>query len=167
MNIFHSFNQEWHNFCCLFGMKRMLFILVVSIVILGVQAQDKGSHPQRTPADIARKQTEMLVRELNITDSVQRDTLYRMHFKYANMRNEHCTRADILNFMMAIQEELKSILTPEQFEAFMNRQLNHQPRSHQYPCNLIAPHQHGAPPPPPRAPHMPPPPPGHQPPNHQ
>lgn len=98
-------------------MKRILFILILSSFVLGVHAQEKRSHPQRTPADIARKQTEMLVRELNITDSVQRDTLYRMHLKYANMRSQHCTRADNLNLMMAIQEELKNILSPEQFEA--------------------------------------------------
>lgn len=148
-------------------MKRILFILILSSFVLGVHAQEKRSHPQRTPADIARKQTEMLVRELNITDSVQRDTLYRMHLKYANMRSQHCTRADILNLMMAIQEELKNILSPEQFEAFMNRQLNHQPRSHQYPCNWIAPHQHhGAPPPSSGDPNMPPTPPKNQLPGH-
>ena len=128
-------------------MKRFLYILCFTALVLSSYAQGRSSHPQRTPVDIARKQTEMLVRELNITDSVLRDTLFRMHLKYANMRNENFTRADILRCMMLVQEELKNILSPEQFEAFMNRQLNHEPRSPHNPCNWIAPHPHSNKPP--------------------
>ena len=63
-------------------MMRIYCILIVTLlmsVALGAQEQQ---HPHRTAADIASKQTEMLIRELNITDSVLRDTLYRMHLKY-------------------------------------------------------------------------------------
>ena len=86
------------------------------MVVLPLAAQDY--HPQRTAADIARKQTEMLVRELDITDSVLRDTLFRMHLKYALKRqDESYTRADILKCMQLIQEELKSILEDMEFDA--------------------------------------------------
>ena len=148
-------------------MMRTIYIFCFMMVILPLAAQDY--HPQRTAADIARKQTEMLVRELDITDSVLRDTLFRMHLKYALKRqDESYTRADILKCMQLIQEELKSILSTEQYEAFMNRQLNHEPRSPQTPCNWISPHPHhdGAAPPPHGAHNMPPPPPGHLPPDH-
>ena len=150
-------------------MKRFFGTLFFLVVVLPLIAQNHH-HPRRTAADIARKQTEMLVRELHITDSVLRDTLFRMHLKYAEMRNDSTyTRADAIQCMILIQEELKQILSPEQFEAFMNRQLNHEPRSPQNPCNWIAPHpHHGDRPPLPHGErHMPPPPPGNLPPDHQ
>ena len=136
-------------------------------MVVGISAQDH--HPRRTAADIARKQTEMLVRELHITDSVMRDTLFRIHLKYAEKRNaENCTRADAMECMLLIHEELKQILSPEQYEAFMNRQLDHQPRSPQTPCNWIAPHHlHGTPPPMHEGELIPPPTPAHQPADHQ
>ena len=149
-------------------MMRILFLLLsFGLMVGGISAQDH--HPRRTAADIARKQTEMLVRELHITDSVMRDTLFRMHLKYAEKRNaENYTRADAMECMLLIHEELKQILSPEQYKAFMNRQLDHQPRSPQTPCNWIAPHHHhGTPPPMHEGEHIPPPPPAHQPADHQ
>ena len=150
-------------------MTRLLYISILLVAFsLLVVAQDHHI-PQRTATDIARKQTEMLVRELHITDSVLRDTLFRMHLKYAEKRNaENYTRADAMECMLLIHEELKQILSPEQYEAFMNRQLDHQPRSPQTPCNWIAPHHHhGTPPPMHEGEHIPPPPPAHQPADHQ
>ena len=108
----------------------------------------------------------MLVRELQITDSVLRDTLFRMHLKYAEkFRSKDYTRADALQYMLLMQEELKNILPTELYEAFMNRQLNHEPRAPQNPCNWIAPHPHHGEraPQASEAPDMPPPPSEHQP----
>ena len=122
-------------------MMRCFFI--VSFIVVALLALAQNHHPQRTATDIARKQTEMLVRELQITDSVLRDTLFRMHLKYAEKRqSENYTRADVLQCMLLMQEELKNILPAELYETFMNRQLNHEPRSPQNPCNWIAPHPH-------------------------
>lgn len=61
-----------------------------------------------------------LARELGITDSVRIDTLYRMHLKYALVRQKGLTRAQNLERMQAIHNELKNLLTPEEFERFMN-----------------------------------------------
>ena len=145
-------------------MMRSFFIF--SFIVVTLLAVAQHHHPQRTATDIARKQTEMLVRELQITDSVLRDTLFRMHLKYAEKRqSENYTRADMLQCMLLMQEELKNILPTELYEAFMNRQLNHEPRAPQNPCNWIAPHPHHGE----RAPQasealdMPPPPSEHQP----
>ena len=122
-------------------MMRCFFI--VSFIVVALLALAQNHHPQRTATDIARKQTEILVRELEITDSVLRDTLFRMHLKYAEKRqSENYTRADVLQCMLLMQEELKNILPAELYETFMNRQLNHEPRSPQNPCNWIAPHPH-------------------------
>ena len=144
----------------------MRYLLIFTFIVVALLATAQHHHPQRTATDIARKQTEMLVRELEITDSVLRDTLFRMHLKYAEKRqSENYTRADVLQCMLLMQEELKNILPAELYETFMNRQLNHEPRSPQNPCNWIAPHPHHGERAPQvsEAPDMPPPPSEHQP----
>lgn len=144
----------------------MRYLLIFTFIVVALLATAQHHHPQRTATDIARKQTEMLVRELQITDSVLRDTLFRMHLKYAEKRqSENYTRADMLQCMLLMQEELKNILPTELYEAFMNRQLNHEPRAPQNPCNWIAPHPHHGEraPQASEAPDMPPPPSKHQP----
>lgn len=109
-------------------MKRIsLFILVVAFT-----GTLFAHHPQRTPEDIARKQTEMLMRELNITDDDMRETLFIIHLKYAELRKSSNTRAEILECMKLAIEELKKVLTPEQFNLFMNRCIeDRHPRHHQ------------------------------------
>lgn len=91
----------------------------MSALILSAQ-ESVDQRPQRTPEDEARKQTTRLVRELGITDSVRIDTLYKMHLKYAILRQNGLTRAENMERMQAIYGELKRLLTPDEFERFMN-----------------------------------------------
>lgn len=95
--------------------------------------------PQRTAEQIAEKQTERLVRELGITDSVQRDTLYRMHLKYVRLREKSNTRAEELERTQQRYDELKQILTKEQYEQFINKQVNNGPHGPQMPLNRMGP----------------------------
>ena len=69
-----------------------------------------AQYPRRTAEDIARKQTEMLVRELNIQDSIIRDTLFHLHLKYAYKREISNTRAEAMQYMQEINTELQNIL---------------------------------------------------------
>ena len=108
-------------------------------ISLSIGAQEQFS-PKRTAMDIARKQTEMLVRELGITDSLLHEALFHMHLKYATLRDISNTRNEAIQRMIQMQEELKHILSPEQFAAFMNRQVEHHPRTPHHPCNLVVPH---------------------------
>lgn len=62
------------------------------------------------------KHTEMLARELDIHDSLLRDTIYRIHLRYARSRNESSSRAEIVERMNRLLVELKGILSPQQFE---------------------------------------------------
>ena len=103
-------------------MKKLLSLLSIALFSGFMMAQEPVSEPrqQRTPQEEALKQTMRLVRELGITDSVRIDTLYRMHLKYALVRQKGLTRAQNLERMQAIHNELKSLLTPEEFERFMN-----------------------------------------------
>jgi hypothetical protein len=104
----------------------LCFLAYISLVL---SAQDT-TYPQRTAVDIAIKQTKMLVSELGVSsDTILCKKLYQMHLKYAQMRDISNTRSEALQRMLQMQEELKQLLTPEQFATFMNRQLNHAPRT--------------------------------------
>ena len=83
-------------------------------------AQEQTVRPQRTPEEEASKQTERLVRELGIKDSVRIDTIYKMHLKYAQIRQKGLSRAENMERMQSIYNELKQLLTPDEFERFMN-----------------------------------------------
>ena len=126
-------------------MIRSFYISLVLLALSLSMVAQKSVQPRRTAADIAKKQTEMLVRELNITDSVLRDILFHMHLKYATLRDISNTRNEAIQRMIQMQEELKHILSPEQFAAFMNRQVEHHPRTPHHPCNLVVPHHDTAP----------------------
>lgn len=110
-------------------MKRFFVIFVLATSCAAVWSQMiPDCQPPRTPEDIAQKQNVMLVRELGLTDSVQLDTLYRMHLKYARMRQVSNTLAEDLERMQAMIAELKNILTPEQYQQFMDHQVDDKPR---------------------------------------
>lgn len=96
-------------------------------MFLSAQSNDTKV-PQRLPEEEASKQTEMLCRELSITDSVQRNRLYTMYLKYAQLRQMSLTRQEALERMMAQAQELKTILSEEQYSRFMNKQVNPAPR---------------------------------------
>ena len=120
-----------------FRMNRIIYIFIyIFLLSLPILAQHPR-YPQRTPKDIAHKQTEMLVRELNITDSLLRDTLFHLHLKYALLRKETNTRSEILLHMQQIINELQNILSPEQFAVFMNRQVQTTPRYPQAQHNRL------------------------------
>lgn len=109
-----------------------LFLIFLSFSVWSwAQAPMAESRPQRTPEEIARKQTEMLSRELELTDSLQRDSIYRIHLRYVRMRFVSNTRAEELDRMQSYYRELKHVLTPQQYEAFMNKPLAPGPRQPQ------------------------------------
>ncbi len=108
--------------------KRLFIILSITLSAGLMMAQEPVSdRPQRTPEDEAIKQTVRLVRELDIKDSVRFDTLYKMHLKYARVRQKGLTRAQEMERMNAIYAELKRLLTEKEFDQFMNHPVE-QPR---------------------------------------
>ena len=123
-------------------MKRIVSIVLFALLAGCLMAQEPVDEfrPQRTPEEEALKQTTRLVRELGITDSVRIDTIYRMHLKYARFRQKGLTRAENMERMNAIYTELKALLTPEEFERFMNHPAE-QPRRPRGANVLAAPRQ--------------------------
>ena len=102
-------------------MKTRIFAILCVLFLGGaVWAQEPTDRPQRTPEEEALRQTTRLVRELGIRDSNRIDTIYRMHLKYAVFRQKGLTRAENMERMQAIHNELKLLLTEEEFERFMN-----------------------------------------------
>ena len=112
--------------------KHLLYSIVLSFLFAGslLAQEPMPERPQRTPEEEASKQTMRLVRELGISDSVRIDTLYRMHLKYARVRQQGLTRAQNMERMQAIYGELKQLLTPEEFERFMNHPVEQPRRPH-------------------------------------
>lgn len=101
--------------------KKLLSILSFALFAGCLMAQEPVEpRPQRTPEEEALKQTTRLVRELGIRDSVRIDTIYRMHLKYARFRQKGLSRTENMERMQAIYAELKKLLTPEEFDRFMN-----------------------------------------------
>jgi len=103
-------------------MFKRLFLFVSAALLWGIAVAQEpaGERLQRTPEEEALKQTMRLVRELGIQDSVRFDTIYRMHLKYARFRQKGLTRAENMERMQSIYAELKKLLTPEEFNRFMN-----------------------------------------------
>ena len=100
--------------------KKLFSFVLVALLSGYVCAQEPADRPQRTPEEEAMKQTMRLVRELGIQDSVRFDTIYRMHLKFAKFRQKGLTRAENMQRMIDIQQELKQLLTPAEYERFMN-----------------------------------------------
>lgn len=121
-----------------------LFFAVLLAGSLWAQEPLDGPRPPRTPEEEATKQTTRLVRELGITDSVRYDTLYRMHLKYARIRQNGLTRAQNMERMQAIFNELKILLTAEEFERFINHPAEQPRRPHG--ANMLAPGKQQMPP---------------------
>ena len=117
------------------------FLLIALLVLLSQPAwcqPPQGEHmPPRTAEEEAMKQTERLTRELAISDTVTRDTLYRLHLKYAVLRRKGLTRAQNLQYMQQATEELSHILSEEQFNRFMNHRSVMQPRMPQIQTNRM------------------------------
>lgn len=101
----------------------LLFVPVAGLLL----AQEPPKEHHRSAEEKALKQTEMIVRELNIDDSAQYHQLFDMHLKYARKYENGCTRAQWLEEIEAMNKDLKTILTKEQYNAFMNKQVNEGP----------------------------------------
>ena len=104
-------------------MKRFLLFFSIALLSVLVYAQDGPPRPVRTPEEEAMKQTEMLQRELAL-NSFQYDTIYRIHLKYARMRQISNTRAEMLERINNMFAEILNMLTPEQQNLFMGKQIS-------------------------------------------
>ena len=126
-------------------MTKRIFILLSAAIMAGfVWAQEPAEElPHRTPEEEALKQTVRLVRELDINDSARFDTIYRMHLKYARFRQKGLTRAENMERVQAIHNELKHLLTVDEFDRFMNHPVEQPRRSHG--TNAIMPARQTAP----------------------
>ena len=115
--------------------KFIITLFVASTLVVFAQPP----HMQRTPEEVAMKQTEMLVRDLGITDSLVRDTLYKVHLHFARDRRPHPTPEEIRLHHDSLSQALQGILTPAQYQLLLNRQAKATPRYPQPPVNRFVP----------------------------
>jgi len=91
-------------------------VLLLVLIASATFAQETQLTPRRTVEERAMKQTEMLTRDLGIRDSLTRDTIYRIHLRYARSRDTLLTRAQAVECMNNLLAELKGVLSPSQYE---------------------------------------------------
>ncbi|MBQ0033978.1 MAG: hypothetical protein KBS77_01655 [Bacteroidales bacterium] len=108
-------------------MKKLILILAMAAFWMTGIAQEVHPRPTRTPEEEAAKQTEMLQRELALTEQ-QYDTIYRIHLKYAKMRQVSNTRGEMLQRLNSMTHEVLNMLSPQQRKLFMGKQMDAQPR---------------------------------------
>lgn len=110
-------------------MKRLFLSLCLfsAVCMLSAQEAPQGPRSHPTAEEKALKQTEMIVRELRITDTVQYHQLFDMHLRYARQYENGYTRAQWMEVIEAMNKDLRAILTQEQYEAFMNKQVQEGP----------------------------------------
>lgn len=92
---------------------RLLVLVVVLFIALFIQAQN-SSITNRTPEQEAKKQTEKMQKELELDDE-QVEKVYELNLKYAKERKETNSRVDAMKRIRKKDEELKKILTQEQY----------------------------------------------------
>lgn len=98
------------------SMRASMVAILLALFTSSSFAQDLQQHLRRTPEERAMKQTEMLVRDLSINDSLTRDTIYRVHLRYARSRERVQSRIEAIECMNRLFAELKCILTKSQYE---------------------------------------------------
>ena len=101
-------------------MKQHILTIALLLSSLMVFGQNDEFRPSRTPEEEALKQTEMLSRELSLSEQ-QRDTVYKIHLKYARLRQVSNTRAEGLERLNAMTKELLAVMTPEQQDQVLHQ----------------------------------------------
>lgn len=99
--------------------KQIIFLLILNIMFLMVKAQQT----KQSPEERAKKQTELLTKELNLSQD-QADKIYQInvnHFnKLAKLRNSNLSKEEekqkIKDLLQQRRLELKKVLTKEQME---------------------------------------------------
>lgn len=104
-------------------MEHLYLVVILLALSASVNAQPPAQKdmPQRTPEEMARKQTYMLIRELGLTDSIVIDSIYRINVRHNKRRMQGQSRAEELQGMYLFLEEIKGVVTPEQYDRFINR----------------------------------------------
>lgn len=102
----------------------LAILLLLTTALVHAQPVVPMDQPQRTPEEIARKQTSMLMRELNLTDSLVIDSIYRINVRHNKRRMQGLTRAQEYEGIQLFLSELKGVLTAEQFDRFMNHKMD-------------------------------------------
>ncbi|MBQ7531053.1 MAG: hypothetical protein IJT12_05045 [Paludibacteraceae bacterium] len=122
----------------MFHYLRVHIFLLLALVASTLFAQESPVVLRRTAEERAMKQTEMLVRDLDIHDSLLRDTIYRVHLRYARRRDQATTRMEAVECINRLLLELKGILSPSQYERLQSIPRRNGARGHRLETDSLA-----------------------------
>lgn len=99
---------------------RCFFTTLFLCLILSSSGQESPVVSQRTPEQEAARQTEKLQQELDLTQE-QVKQVYEINLKYARERQVSNRRSEAMERMKSKNEDLKGVLSEEQFEQLQNK----------------------------------------------
>lgn len=100
---------------------RNVIIFIFSLfLILPFYGQENSTLPQRTPEHEASKQTERMQSELGLTDE-QVKLVYDINLRYERERIVSNRRKDALERMQKKNEDLKKVLSEEQYAKLQSK----------------------------------------------
>ncbi len=109
-------------------MKWYFYILfMLGIMLCFDTYAQEPCYPKRTPEEEAAKHTEMMKRNLNLTEN-QIDTVYTINLYYAQLRRTANSRNEIMKFLQDLNAKLRNILTDEQYQKHLQLQKEHRPK---------------------------------------
>lgn len=100
---------------------RVFYIILLFLSTLTVlSSQEVVNMPERTPEQEASSQTDRLQKELNLSAEQLKD-VYEINLHYARQRQHSNSRAEATQRIKNKNEDLKQVLTLEQYEKLQNK----------------------------------------------
>lgn len=102
--------------------KKILFILLLTISAPVFVAAQSMSISDRTPEQEAAKQTEKLQKELNLS-AEQTNKIYEINLRYARARQQSGRRSDAMERIKNKDNEIKRELSPNQYNQLTTKRM--------------------------------------------
>lgn len=102
--------------------KKIIFILLLTISAPVFVAAQSMSISDRTPEQEAAKQTEKLQKELNLTAD-QTNKIYEINLRYARARQQSGRRSDAMERIKNKDNEIKRQLSPNQYNQLTSKRM--------------------------------------------
>lgn len=102
---------------------RIFYIFLILFTSIIVSSQEVVNIPERTPEQEASNQTDKLQKELNLSQE-QSKKVYDINLFYARQRQQSNSRAEATQRIRNKNEDLKKVLTEEQYKRLQNKHYN-------------------------------------------
>ncbi len=93
-----------------------------------------SDHPKRTPEEEADKHTEMMKRDLQLTDA-QMESIFQIYLNFAKNKQNVKSREEMIVLFKQLNESFKVVLTEEQYQLHIKHQQEVRNRRHNKHAN--------------------------------